>query len=173
MESSKYTSSIYSSITSKNYIVHYLQNREKLPIELRNFYDGFIVNFFDNYDVHDVPLSISSISPIIELYMVNILNKGNNVHDFPEESEWLEKIGKNIANEELDSRLDDHCMWTNLQKILTHDSIDILPHADGIVNEEYRLMKSNWAFDKSYIDSLDTTNNIINIGGLHNAVKYL
>lgn len=174
MDSSKYAAPIYSSITPKNYIIHYLQARPKLPQKIRDYYDKFIENFFDNYTVHDTPLSLSSLLPIVEVYMNDMTTKFPGLEEnLPEEIEWMNKIQRSIDIERLNDRTIDYAAWANFQTLMAADNVDILPIVDGIADAEYRLMQANWAFDKSYMDSLDTMNNIINIGGLHTAVQYI
>lgn len=124
--------------------------------------------------MHDVPLSLSAVPPIVEAYINDIVTKFPGLEDeLPEEVAWQQKIQRSIEQERLNDRAIDYAVWTNFKTLMSSDDIDILPIVDGVADADYRLMQANWAFDKSYIDSLDTVNNIINIGGLHTAVQYI
>lgn len=169
----KYAASVFSSITSKNYLSYYCAVRPKLPPDLQAYYDEFIKTFFSTFVVHDTPLSDYFLDPLTEMFMREILLKVPAAAPFPEEIAMMKTIDEAIESENIEEATEDYAALLNFRKLLNFDNVESLPLLPRVEEELYRLLKFNWAFDKSYSNALNADSKIINIGGLHNSIKNL
>lgn len=170
----KYVPSIFTSITGQNYLAYYLYVRKSLSDNSKLIYDKFISEFFQRFRLLDRPLTERDLNPWVELYLNSYLEKfKNDIEEFPEEQQWHSLIKTKIDAEDVDTLTDNFMAWLNFNRLLKFDNDEKLPLIEGVDEDLYKLYKFNWSFDKAYANSLDPQSTIINIGGLHNAIKYL